>query len=210
MIENYQSHILKPAEVVDYSAELIHGLRPEIIQMEPMIGFKVMVRDMNAYTTPSQAARFQFIEMNLGFLKDSGCIIRETQTTESPDGFWVITFPVPQSQLSAQMSKLTIVLDFLTSNFGIIPVDVVEINVSGRCPVGESEWRLANVNIPSAIRQYSVEPTNTPYKLGHIIRINDEFAMLRTMWDWRNSGMPSSSHLSDMLVIPQLISGMFR
>jgi len=209
MIENYQSHILKPTEVVDYSAELMHGLRPETIQMEPMIGFKLMTKDMNAYVT-SQAARFQYLEMNLGFLKDSGCIIRETQPVEAPDGFWVVSFPVPISQLSQQLMNITRIMDFIAVNFGIVSSDVVEINVSGRCRVGETEWRLANVNIPAQIRQSLIEPVNTPYKLGHIIRINDEFAMLRTMWDWRRSGTTTASHMSDLLVIPQLICGAFR
>lgn len=209
MIENYQSHILKPTEVVDYSAELMHSLRAETIQMEPMIGFKLMTKDMNAYAT-SQSARFQYLEMNLGFLRDSGCIIRETQPVESPDGFWVVSFPVPISQLSQQLMNITRVMDFIAVNFGIVSADVVEINVSGRCRVGETEWRLANVNIPAQIRQSLIEPVNTPYKLGHIIRINDDFAMLRTMWDWRRSGTTTASHMSDLLVIPQLICGAFR
>jgi hypothetical protein len=210
MIENYQSHILKPTEIVDYSAELMNGVRPETIQMEPMIGFKLLTKDMNAGTAPSQAARFQYLEMNLGFLKDTGCIIRETQPIESPDGFWIISFPVPISQLATQLMSITRVMDFIAANFGIVSMDSVEINVSGKCRVGETEWRLANVNIPAQIRQSLIEPSNTPYKLGHIIRINDDFAMLRTMWDWRRSGTTTAQHMSDLLVIPQLISGMFR
>lgn len=209
MIENYQSHILKPTEVIDYSAELMSGVRSETIQMEPMIGFKLMTKDMHAYDS-SQAARFQFLEMNLGFLRGTGCIIRETTPMEAPDGFWVISFPVPMSHLSEQLMNITRVMDFIATNFGIVSSDVVEINVSGRCRVGETEWRLGNVTIPAQIRQSLIEPVNTPYKLGHIIRINDEFAMLRTMWDWRRSGTTTSSHMSDLLVIPQLICGMFR
>lgn len=209
MIEQYQSHILKPAEVVDYSAELIHGLRPETIQNEPLIGFKVLVRDTNAHIT-SPAARFQFLETNLGFLQNSGCILRESQPNEALDGFWVITFPVPQSNLSTQIMNMTRILDCLTASFGIIPANVVEISVSGRCGIGETEWRLANINLPMNLRQGLVEPTNTPYKLGHLIRINDDFAILRTMWDWRNCGSTTNSHLSDLLVIPQLLCGMFH
>ena len=209
MIENYQSHILKPQEIVDYSAELIRGVRHETIQMEPMIGFKLMTKDMNANVT-TQAARFQYLEMNLAFLKDTGCIIRETMPIEAPDGFWVISFPVPLSHLSAQLMNITRVMDFIATNFGIVSSDMVEINVSGKCRQGETEWRLANVNIPAQIRQSLIEPSNTPYKMGHIVRINEEFAMLRTMWDWRRSGTTTAQHMSDLLVIPQLIGGMFR
>lgn len=208
MIENYQSKILKPDEVVDYSNEIIRGLRPETIQMEPMIGFKVMMKDLNAFAT-TQSQRFQFLEMNLAFLRGTGCIIRETQPIEAKDGFWVITFPVPQSQLSNQLMKLTAVMDFMANQFGIVPQDLIEVNVSGRCPIAETEWRLGSVNIPQQIRRFMVEPTNTPYKMGHIIRINEDFALLRTMWDWRNQAN-GQSHMSDLLVIPQLLAGMFH
>jgi hypothetical protein len=208
MIENYQSKILNPDEIVDYSTEMICSVRPETIQMEPMIGFKILTRDMRAFAS-TQAARFQFLEANLAFLRDTGCIIRETHPIEAKDGFWLITFPVPLSQLSNQLMKLTKVLDFMTTRFGIVPQNLIEINVSGRCPVAETEWRLQNVNIPQDMRRFIVEPANTPYKMGHIIRINEGYAMLRTMWDWRTD-QAAKSHINEMLIIPQLIAGMFH
>ncbi len=209
MIDAYQTRILKPGEIVDYSNELIRGCRPETIQMEPMIGFKILLKDLNAYVT-TQAARFQFLESNLGFLRGTGCILRETEPVEAPDGFWIITFPVPQSQLPTQLMKLTNTMDILSSQFGIVNQGLIEINVSGRCPVMETEFRLTSVLIPHQYRQHLVEPTNTPYKMGHLVRINDEYALLRTMWDWRSQGVDSLSSMSDLLVIPQLIAGMFH
>ena len=211
MIENYQSRILKPDEVVDYSNELIRGCRPETLQYEPCIGFKVMCKDLNAYTATTQAARFQFLEQNLGFLRNSGCIIRETHPIEAPDGFWVISFPVPQGHLSRQLVNLTNVLDIMANQFGIVSQDMIEINVSGRCLVAEMEYRMSAINIPQNYRRFMVEPTNTPYKMGHILRINEDFVLLRTMWDWRNQGASGNgSHMSDLLVIPQLLTAMFH
>ena len=209
MIENYQSRILKPDEIVDYSNELIRTVRPETIQFEPCIGFKIMCKDLNAYTT-TQANRFQFLEQNLGFLRNSGCIIRETHPSEAPDGFWVISFPVPQSQLSRQLINITNVIDLMAHHFGIVSQDMIEINVSGRCPATETEYRLSAINIPQNYRRFMVEPTNTPYKMGHILRINEDFALLRTMWDWRNQGGSTTGHMSDLLVIPQLLTAMFH
>ena len=87
MIENYQSKILKPDEVVDYSNEIIRGLRPETIQMEPMIGFKVMMKDLNAFAT-TQSQRFQFLEMKLAFLRGPGGMITETHTSEATAVLW--------------------------------------------------------------------------------------------------------------------------
>ena len=207
MIENYQSRILKPDEIVDYSNELIRGVPEACIQMEPFIGFKVLCKDLNAFTT-TQANRFQFLEMNLGFLRNSGCIIRETHPTESNDGFWIITFPVPQSHLSRQLLNLQNVVDMMANQFGIVSQNVIEINVSGRCPMAEIEWRLGTINIPANYRKYMIEPANTPYKMGHIIRINENYVLLRTMWSWRDQ--QNVSHMSDLLVIPQLLSVMFH
>ena len=209
MIENYQNHILKPSEMVDYANEIIHTVKPETIQMEPMTGFKVLMQDTNAYRTP-QAIRFQEIESKLGFLKNTGCLIRETPMEQSTDGFWVISFPVPVSMLATQVTNITKVIDILVQYFGIVPSNIVEINVSGKCRDGELEWRMRNVNIPQTTRQNLIEPNDTMYRLGHIARINEEFAMLRTMWDWRQTGSTISAHTSDLIVIPQLIAGMFR
>ena len=210
MIENYQSRILKPNEIVDYSNEIIRNNKPETLQFEPFIGFKIMCKDLNAYTT-TQANRFQFLEQNLGFLRNSGCIIRETHPAEAPDGFWVVTFPVPQSQLSRQLINITNVIDLMANQFGIVPQDMIEINVSGRCPEAETGFRLGTINIPQNYRRYMIEPTNTPYKMGHIVRINDDFAMLRTMWDWRvNGASTNGNHMADLIVIPQLLTAMFH
>ena len=77
MIAHYQSRILLADEVVDYRSEMMHSFRPEHLLQEPMVGFKVLCKDLNAMTS-SQADRFQLIERNIGFLRNSGCIIRET------------------------------------------------------------------------------------------------------------------------------------
>lgn len=208
MIENYQSRILAANEIVDYASEVMVSNRPEVIQFDPMVGFKILMKDLNAFTVP-QNQRFQQIEQNLGFLSGTGCIIRETNPREAVDGFWVISFPVPLSLINVQITNIMRVLSILKNSFGIVSLDLIEINVSGRCPLNEVEFRFARVAIPPEIRNYMVEPNNTPYKLGHIVRINDNYAMLRTMWDWR-SQTNKQSRSSDLIVIPQLIANMFR
>jgi len=208
MIENYQSRILAANEIVDYASEVMVSNRPEVIQFDPMVGFKILMKDLNAFSMP-QNQRFQQIEQNLGFLSGTGCIIRETNPREAVDGFWVISFPVPLSLINVQITNIMRVLSILKNSFGIVSLDLIEINVSGRCPLNEVEFRFARVAIPPEIRNYMVEPNNTPYKLGHIVRINDNYAMLRTMWDWR-SQTNKQSRSSDLIVIPQLIANMFR
>lgn len=208
MIENYQSRILAANEIVDYASEVMVSNRPEVIQFDPMVGFKILMKDLNAFSMP-QNQRFQQIEQNLGFLSGTGCIIRETNPREAVDGFWLISFPVPLSLINMQITNIMRVLSILKNSFGIVSLDLIEINVSGRCPLNEVEFRFARVAIPPEIRNYMVEPNNTPYKLGHIVRINDNYAMLRTMWDWR-SQTNKQSRSSDLIVIPQLIANMFR
>lgn len=208
MIENYQSRILAANEIVDYASEVMVSNRPEVIQFDPMVGFKILMKDLNAFSMP-QNQRFQQIEQNLGFLSGTGCIIRETNPREAVDGFWLISFPVPLSLINMQITNIMRVLSVLKNSFGIVSLDLIEINVSGRCPLNEVEFRFARVAIPPEIRNYMVEPNNTPYKLGHIVRINDNYAMLRTMWDWR-SQTNKQSRSSDLIVIPQLIANMFR
>jgi hypothetical protein len=210
MIVNYQNRILAPGEIVDYSNELIHKIQPNILQVESMVGFKLLMRDLNTNIAGTQQARFRMIESNLGLLRETGCILRETHPTESPDGFWLITFPVPQSMLTRQLTQMTNVVDTLTNNFGSISQDIMEINVSGKCRQGELEWRMARVTIPENYKRFQMEPKSTPYKMGHVIRINDDFVLVRTMWDWTRYNGRDQNHFSDIMVLSQLIGAMFH
>lgn len=212
MIINYQSRILSPDEVIDYSAEMINAFPPDQLYQEPMVGFKVLCKDLNAYSM-KQSDRFMMLEQNLAFLRNSGCVIRESHLNEAPDGFWVITFPVPQFQLMRQLNSLMQVLAFLSNQFGIVSTDVCEINVSGRCGFAETEIRLANICIPNQFGYALVEPQNTPYKMGHVLRINEDFILLRTMWDFSknktNVGHVANRY-NELTIIPQLLMNAFH
>ena len=212
MIENYQTHILKPDEIVDYSSELMRSFRPEQICYEPMIGFKVLCRDLNSYIMGTNQARFQAIEQTLGVLRNTGCVIRETHMNESSDGFWIVTFPVPKSHLLQQVNNLMSVLKFFADNLGIVSTDVCEINVSGRCNYNETEGRLSSIVIPNVYSYALVEPQNTPYKMGHVIRINQAYILLRTMWDFgRNgSGTKVANRYNELTIIPQILTNAFH
>ena len=214
MIENYQNRILKPEEIVDYANEMMTGFRPEHIQMEPMVGFRVLCKDMNAHIS-TQADRFMFLEQAMnasGILRNSGCVVRETRFNEGLDGFWVITFPVPLSQLARQLMNLQNVLHFFATQFGIVTTDVCEINVSGHCNAGETEARLGMITL-GQFGYALLEPNGTPYKLGCVVRINDHFALLRTMWDFsRGVQTPGkvANRFSELTIIPQLLAAAFH
>lgn len=218
MIEQYQTSVLRPDFVVDYASEMMQKYLPEQLAMEPMVGMRVLCTDTQALTM-NPVARMEMIDRHIGvgpgqggILNQTGCILREAAPMEAPNGIWVITCPVPQSQLVRQLDNLNLVLNRLAQGLGIISMEVVDINVSGRCAIGETEARMSNILIPPEYRNVLAEPTNTPYKIGHLIRINDQFALLRTRWDWSNKRSVNSvnHHYQDLLIIPQLLMGMFR
>lgn len=201
-LSQYQMHVVGPTEIVDYSSIVIGRYPPSAVQVEPFIGIKVLCRDMNASFMPPRDRIIQ-IEQNIGFLKNTGCIIRETSPS-MPDGFWVITCPVPRSQLALQIQNLNSVLAILQNNFGIVRYqELVEINVSGRCTPQDTERCLKNLIIPDIYNNSLVLPgNNTPYKFGHVMRINDIYMMLRTRWHF--------TRLDDATVISQIISSIFH
>jgi hypothetical protein len=200
MIENYQCKILGPTEIVDYTSAIKQAYPPQAVMSEPFIGFKVLCKDVSGM--PAQQ-RFPQIETSLGFLRGSGCIIRET-SMKMPDGFWVISFPVPRSQAMEQLQKLMTVLMTFEKYFGIIRQDLIEINVSGRCSMPETETCFRNVTLPQHYMKACVVPNNSPYRLGTITRINQMFMMFRSRWALKVSST------EDILVIAQLLCGMFH
>ncbi len=219
-IENYQTRVLGPIETVDYATEMMHIYRPENLQSEPMIGLRILLRDLNARVTDpatrlSQIDAYMAIGPNCGkMLFKSGCILREAMPNDlngSMDGLWLITFPVPTSVLMSQLNNMSNILTYMRQNLGIESTEVIDINVSGRCPVAEEASRIASVQIVSPYDMVLASPGNSPYKIGHIIRINDQFAMLRTRFDWTRFRTPGrvDYHVSDIMLLSQLMSGMF-
>jgi|LSQX01.3.fsa_nt_gb hypothetical protein len=204
-ILNYQARVLGPTEVVDYATLVMQAYPTQAVQTEPFIGFRVLCRDANAFMT-NPGERIRQIDANLGFLRGKGCIIRETKSSIMPDGFWIITFPVPRSQVNQQINQLLEVLATFEQFFGIVRHGVIEINVSGRCHFSETERCLSSLVIPPRYMSSLVIPDNTPYKLGNVIRINDNFILLRTRW---NMG-PQANAYEELVVLSQLMASMYR
>jgi hypothetical protein len=206
LVEQYQRQVLGPTQVVDYSAVVMQAYPPQAMQMEPFVGFKILCKDTNAFTTDPRT-RLSQIDSGLGFLSGKGCIIRETDMS-MPDGFWVITMPVPRSQVNQQLNNLMNVLTILEQYFGIIRSCMVEINVSGKCNIADTERCLSGLTIPSRYMTELEMPENTPYRIGHITRINDNFMVLRTRWRFHNP--PTTDRYEDLVVLSQLISSIYH
>lgn len=185
-ISNLQRRVIGPTEPIDYSSIVIRNYPPDAIQSQPFIGFKILCRDANAnITTPN--ARMAQIDANLGMLNNTGCIVRETMNNVMNDGFWIITMPVPRVYLPTQIGKLMDVLTRFYTMLNINPTGLVEINVSGRCNYASTEMCLQKLVIPHPYVSMIQVPENTPYRYGHVTRINDEFICFRSRWNFRNS-----------------------
>ena len=203
LVQQYQSRVISPHEIIDYSTAVMQAYPAQAIQNEPFIGFKVLCRDTNAQML-HPAERLRQLDVNLGFMKGKGTILRET-ALDMPDGFWVITLPVPRSQVNQQINNLLSVLTILEQTFGIMRLNVVEINVSGRCHVAETERCLSGLMIPPRYMSSLMDPDNTPYRFGHVIRINDNFMCLRTRWDIKQNSVQE-----DLVVLSQLLSSIYH
>lgn len=207
LVQQYQSRVLGPTETVDYSTIVMQTYPPDALKQEPFVGFKVLCTDTQAYNG-NPGDRIRAIDASLGFLRGKGCIIRETSPAK-PDGFWVISLPVPRSQISLALNNLMDVLATFEQYMGIVRDGLFEVNVSGRCNVNETEICLGRITLPPSYASNLVPPDNTPYRLGHVVRINDNFMCLRTRWDLKHINTPASNYEA-LTVISQLIASMYH
>lgn len=218
----YQTKIIAANGFVDYNNIIQGAYNPNVLANEQFIGIKVQVTDRYTCTDPygqkmmlKPGDRIHMLEADMvqsKFLRGSGCIIRETPYTK-PDGFWVITLPVPLSNLNTAMSNLHNVLVYL-HNIHSIDVDgIYEINVSGRCRSREElEWRLQRMHMHMSNRllQYLILPMNSVYRMGRITRINDEFIIFRSDWCLTKSSPKTiPEQFDDIIDISNAISSMY-
>lgn len=207
LVQQYQSRVLGPEEPVDYASIIKQAYPPQAIQLEPFIGFKALMTDTQAFATnPSE--RIRYIDVNLGFLRGKGCLIRETSRVK-PDGFWVMTLPVPRSQVNVALNNLFDCLMTFENFFSIMRDGLFEINVSGRCHVTEVERCFQGLSIPQRYMVNLVPSNNILCSIGHIQRINDMFMCLRTRWDLAKTNKPNE-YFEDLTVISQLIASMYH
>jgi hypothetical protein len=208
-----QTKVIRANDIVNYSGIVKAGHAPAIIASEPFVGIKILCQDTQANTmTPAQriGQLDQFLgtpnQMGMVPLSGTGCCLRETKYSIMPDGFWLITLPVPRSVLPVQIANLIKVVQ-LIKQIGINQIGYVEINVSGRCPITSLEACLQNLIIPDNYMQFLDQSDNSPYRVGKVERINNNFICLRTRWKLN----PTDPNLyQNISAIAILISAMYR
>lgn len=201
--------ILSPTEIVDYSTIVMGAYPPQAIASEPFIGFKILVRDpATAGYAGNMAMRFKQIEANLAPIMGKGILIRETDYQQCPDGYWIITLPVPRSQISIAIRNLADALMYLERAFGFVKTPCIEIDVSGRCGYQDVERTIGGLMIPDMYQKAAIQCVDSPYRFGKVERINEQFILFRTRWDLTHGG--SNNISSDMLLLGQLLASMYH
>jgi hypothetical protein len=208
IVQSYQSRVLGPEESVDYASIIKQSYPPQAIQSEPFVGFKVLCTDTMAYST-NPAERMRYVDMNINVIRGRGCLVRET-SSHKPDGFWVISLPVPRSQVVQQLNNLFDVLATFEQHLGIVKDGLFEINVSGRCNVMEVETCFQRLMIPQRHMSKLVPSNNMLCTIGKIQRINNDFICLRTRWDLTGTRNNQQLTFEDLTEISQLISLMYH
>ncbi len=208
LVHQYQQRVLTPQEPVDYSNIVMQSYPPQALHQEPFIGFKVLCTDTQAFTY-HPGTRIRYIDANLGFIRNKGVLVRETNSNK-PDGLWVITLPVPRSQVNTALNNLFDVLSTFEQYFGIIKDGLFEINVSGKCHVNEVERCFSSLSIPQRYLSNLVPSGNILCSMGQIQRINDNFMCLRTRWDLSKGNNTSQSNFEDLTVLSQLLASMYH
>ena len=206
-----QQRVLSPNAQVDYSTIIMQSYPPAAIQKEPFIGFKIKCRDTQANNYYGGEARMRQIDTFLqqtNMLVNTGVILRATHF-EMPDGLWVITMPVPRSQVVKALNNLFSVLAVLERQLGIVMTgEDYEVNVSGRCTPMEVENVIGSLYIPPQYLKILRAPTNTAFRYGHLMRINELYACFRTRWC---PGLIAPASVNEVLmVISQLIATIFH
>jgi hypothetical protein len=183
----YQNHVIGYSEIVYYDQILMNGKYREAIKREPMVGIRVLLKDTCAYNAQSPAQRIQYINSGLySVLNETGCFLRESKSMVMPDGFWLVSFPVPRSQLTFQIDQIQNVIINLGRYLGFVCIGLVEISISGRGNRFELTDRLSTVILPEKYRSRLVKQetgsTFISYNFGCIIPINARYSLIKTRW----------------------------
>lgn len=211
----YQNRVLTPTEIVRYDQVVTQTYPPHAIQNEVFVGFRVLLLD-NLYNPYDPATRLRQIDSALpSILAGSGCALRETKRSLSDNGLWLVSFPVPLSQLFVQLANMRKVMQYLEQYFGITATTIIDISVSGRTNPMEFMTKLNMIFMPQKYLNMFVKVVNQfpqcPY--GYYFYINDEYMLLRSRIDISHAetvGSIYDSMFEYMDTITNKLSTIFR
>lgn len=184
--QQYQTRVMGYSEIVYYD-QIVMSTYPSAIPKEPFIGIKVLLRDTRASEAPTAYERIKYINSGLAsVLNETGCFLRESKYSIMPDGFWLVSFPVPRSQLDTQINNVINTINRLNQLLGFTCIGLVEVAVSGRCNHNEVINRISTVTLSDKYNNRLVRPESRSqfisYNFGCVIPINNYYSIIRTRW----------------------------
>lgn len=193
------SKVLTPNEVFDYW-RYVMSTWPQY-KTEPMIGFKILMRDTRPSTNPGE--KIQVIEQNAQQLfYGRNCMMREGPITDI-NSYFLISLPVPRSILGTQINNISYCAQLLQNNLYIQRSNVIEIDVSGKSNMYETARLMSSIIIPPQYMNKIIPSSGM--MMGDLVYLSKEYACLRTKWDLRENTV-----LDDMGLLAQLISSVFH
>lgn len=207
IVQSFQSRVLLPEEIVPYTDIIKQSYPLNAIQNEPFVGIKALVTDTLSFQNPVE--RVKYVDSMMALFKQKGCLIRETKSSIKADGYWIMTLPVPRSQVTIALNNLFDVLATLEPH-GIVRDNLFEVNVSGRCAGNALLQNLSSLIIPSDYKQYLVPTGNLVCGVGTVQAINDYYSCLRTRWQFNNSSVDNTKVFEIISTLAQLIGSIYH
>ena len=205
MLRSLQTQIFDAGYNIPYSEIVVSSYPPELLMTEPLIGFKIGLAD-NSNINPKD--RLMSIEQVLPIvLSGTRCFLRETPLN-TQFGYYLLTVPVPRDQIRDIVNEIIRVLTILENQFGITINKEYEVNVSGPCNPMELEFKLMRFEIPSQYAPALVHQYNSPYTIGRVERINDQYITVRTRWKF-GSNSNIFTDFEHLKVLAHLIAGIY-
>lgn len=205
MLRSLQTQIFGSGYTVPYADIILASYPPELIQHEPLIGLKIgLIDNSNINFKDRLMSIEQILPMILGGTR---CMLRETALNE-PFGYYLLTVPVPRDQLRDLVNEVLRVLTILENQLGITVTKDYEVNVSGQCNPMELEFKLMRFEVPTQYSRMLVHQNNSPFTIGRVERINDQYITVRTRWrfDGSSNVFIDFEHIK---VLAHLIAGIY-
>lgn len=202
-----QNKVLLPEAIVDY-ARMISDAYPANAMAIPFVGMKLLCRDTRAYGNPQR--RMMELDQYCGQILNGTCCALRESNLGIPDGIWVITMPVPRTQIDQMISSIIDVLTKL-NRIGISFSGMLEINISGLCKPYEVPTMLQSVTVPIEYEKYLIQP-DSAFRLAKPYSLNENYTLFRTRWNVsNNSGVINATALRQfILIMSQLLASAFH
>ena len=209
------THVLGISEPFDYSS-FVMSTFPQQHKTEPMVGFKILLRDTNKFCAPGDKINLidTFAQQ---IFANQFCMLREGPITD-PDTYYLISLPVPLSMLAQQIQNISAVYYFLYQHkfvaqftpggqptqftFGLGRQANTEICVSGRANIYQMHRVLSTMNLHP--RYMAKLEHSSGLMMADVDYLSRTHALIRMKFK-----IPEATVLDDMSEIAHVMASVF-